>query len=260
MKRGTRLAAVLRRSARGVAVFLPVLASPLLADPVQSIPGFSAVAPVTAAPAMPAKAAPPNVALAPAAPKAKPDAFASSPASGKESDMAKKMFNVDGKGDFSGFLNSRSPFDAQASAFDMKTSAFSDKRVELGGRSIYSPMLDTFDKRIETSENTFFKTGTLSPMSGAVPVTDATKQASAFDARRAVGFDKTVAVPEYKGREADLIQNPKPLSEATTGADPMTVGLMQSGAAHNATISLEEVRDLINKDVKGASLSIPQPK
>jgi len=173
--------------------------------------------------------------------------------------MAIKMY--EGKGDLSGFNAQRSPFDAKGSPFDMKASNLTDMRAEIGGRTVYSPMLGSFDKRVDAPQSGLFS-GT-SPMSGALgtayTASAAGDKASSFDSRQAKGFDRNLTVPDYRGREVDLIQNPKPFSEGMAGGDPMTAQHIRDGGKFGATISLEEVRDLINKDVKGASLQIPQP-
>ena len=167
-----------------------------------------------------------------------------------------KMFQ--GKGDLSQFNTQRSAFDGKNAPFDMKQLNLIDQQAKIGGRDVYAPMLDSFDKRIDTPQAGVFQG--MSPMSsaGTTAMSATGSQASVFDSKRAPGFDKSVTVPSYKGPEADKLNNPKPFAQGM-GVDDGIVQRIRNGGSYDATISLEEVRDLINKDVKGASLQIPIP-
>ncbi|SDU08201.1 hypothetical protein SAMN05444156_1853 [Verrucomicrobium sp. GAS474] len=190
----------------------------------------------------------------PALPVDSGSAFASSPITDKQSSMASKMFDTSGK--VSSFDTMRSAFDGKSAPFAMKGSDLTDRRAEIGGRTIYSPMLDSFNKQAEVPQTGLFQG--MSPMSGSTSSL-AGQKTSNFDAKKAPGFDKSVAMVDYKGREADAILTPKPFAEGMSNGDPMTQQFIKNGGKYGPTMSLEEVRDLINKDVKGASLSIPQP-
>ncbi len=241
------------RSVLGYAVFAAALAvlPSRAADPVST-----PVAPVQITPQGDASTSMPPPAAAPVSAAPKPTSssgFASSPASGKQSSMMDKMFQ--GKGDLSQFNTQRSVFDGKNAPFDMKQLNLIDQQAKIGGRDVYAPMLDSFDKRIDTPQAGVFQG--MSPMSSAA-TTAMGSQASVFDSKRAPGFDKSVSVPAYKGPEADKLNNPKPFAQGM-GIDDGIIQRIRNGGSYDATISLEEVRDLINKDVKGASLQIPIP-